>query len=87
MYAHTLKNGKSSKYDIQKSLARANNGNAENFKACPVFKVLVNKKMVIRTKQNNEWFYQCAKIDQLTKNEIADLVKICQESKMRYESK
>ncbi len=87
MYRHVLINGKSSKYDIQKSLARANNGAADNFKGCPVFKVLVNKKMVIRTKQNDGYYYQVAKIEQLTKNEIADLIKITYESRMRYENK
>ena len=87
MYAHTLINGKSSKYEIQKSLARANSGEAKKYQNCPVFKVLVNKKLVVRTQENNEYFYKVAKIDQLTNNEVNDLIIIVKNAKRSYEQK
>ena len=87
MLKHVLINGKSSRYEIQKSLARANSGDSDKFRNCPVFKVLVNKKLVVRTLENNEYYYKLAKIDLLTNNEINDLIKITQESKRSYESK
>ncbi len=87
MYAYILINGKSAKYDIQVSLARSNSGNAKKYQNCPVFKVLVNKKMVIRTQENNVFYYEVAKIDQLTNNEIEDLIIIVKNAKRSYENK
>ena len=88
MIKHVLINGKSSKTDICKKLAAANNTNDhKSFRNCPVFKVLVNKKLMTRTKENNEFYYELTKINLLSNREIDDLIKIAQSSKLRYESK
>ena len=88
MLNHVLTHGKSSKTDICKSLSRENYGaDPKTYRNCPVFRVLCNKKMVLKTTENKEHYYQFAKIEQLTPNEKNDLNKIILKSKLRYENK
>ena len=88
MLNHLLVNGKSSKTDICISLSRENYGaDPKSYRNCPVFRVLCNKKMVIKTITDKEHYYQLAQINQLTQNEKLDLNKIIAKSQLRYENK
>lgn len=92
MLKHVLINGTITKTDICKKLASANNTNDYNsFRNCPVFKVLVNKKLVKAyqdpSTRESEIEYSLHPKYDLTKLEINDLIKIVTMAKLRYESK
>lgn len=75
---HILKNDLSFKSDICLSLSKANNNKRDlNFyKNCPVWNVLLNKKLISAYRDESENYYGINKQYTLTHNEEIDLIEI-----------